>query len=494
MKTYNRQPKRLLNLLLVLLLSLAAGPAALAAGQSPNGVVHASYLPTVSASHSSQVVLDEVIVKLNLLEPGATIEAVNQTYGTTTIRMLAAPGRAIYLLQAPAGVDLDQLVSAMENDARILYAEPNRITDAPEAIGRSGFAWGGFDPTPYNTQYPQTMLGLPAAHAISQGAGVVVAVIDTGVQLAHPDLAGHLTAARIDFVDGDNVPEDEFSGGDDYGAGHGTHVAGIVRLVAPQAQIMPIRVLDTDGRGYSFTVAEAILFAVENGAHVANLSLGMPEMRSDFLEDVIELAAQQGVVVVAAAGNLNSTQKQFPAAAECALGVTAIDPDRIKADFASYGNWVSLAAPGVGIHSTLPVDGYGSWSGTSMAAPFVAGQAALLLSLDPSLDVVQVADLMGGTAVNLNPTNPGYVNQLGMGQIDVIASLLSLQAGNIPDLELLDDDCSEDDDNIVTLRDLVLVANLWGQPAGAPYDQDGDGLITVADIQLIARWWGLPLP
>lgn len=494
MKTDQRQPKRLLTLLLVLLLSVAAGPAALAAGDSPSSVVHASYLPAVSAARSPQIVLDEAIVKLNVLEPGATIEAVNQAYGTTTIRTLAAPGRAIYLLQVPAGIDLDELLNEMANDARILYAEPNRITDAPEAIGRSGFAWGGYDPTPYNTQYPQTMLGLPAAHAISQGAGVVVAVIDTGVQLAHPDLAGHLTAERIDFVDGDNVPEDEFSGGNDYGAGHGTHVAGIVRLVAPQAQIMPIRVLDTDGRGYSFTVAEAILFAVENGAHVANLSLGMPESESDFLEDVIEFAAQQGVVVVAAAGNLDSTQKQYPAAAECALGVTAIDPDRVKAGFASYGNWVSLAAPGVGVHSTLPVDGYGSWSGTSMAAPFAAGQAALLLSLAPGLDVVQVADLMGGTAVNLNPFNPGYINQLGVGQIDAIASLQALQAGNIADLGLLDDDCNEDDDNIVTVGDLVALANLWGQPAGPPHDQDGDGLITIVDIQLTARWWGLPMP
>lgn len=494
MKTYNHLPKRLLTLLLVLLLSFAAAPAALAAGDSPRGAVHASTLQAVSAARSAQVVLDEVIVKLNLQEPGATIDAVNQTYGTTTIRTLAAPGRAIYLLQVPAGVDVDQLVSAMENDARILYAEPNRITDAPEAIGRSGFAWGGFDPTPYNTQYPQTMLGLPAAHAISQGAGVVVAVIDTGVQLAHPDLAGHLTAARIDFVDGDNVPEDEFSGGNDYGAGHGTHVAGIVHLTAPQAQIMPIRVLDTDGRGYNFTVAEAILYAVEHGAHVANLSLGMPEMRSDFLDDVVELATQQGVVVVAAAGNLDNTQQQFPAATECALGVTAIDPDRVKASFASYGGWVSLAAPGVGIHSTLPVDGYGSWSGTSMAAPFVAGQAALLLSLNPNLEVVQVADLMGGTAVNLNPFNPTYLNQLGMGQIDVIASLQALQAGNIPNLGLLEDDCSEDGDTIVTVGNLVQLANLWGQQAGPPYDQDGDGLVTIVDIQLTARWWGLPPP
>lgn len=405
--------------------------------------IHTVFLPLVAGT-VPQTERNEIVVKLNLQQTGATIEAINQTYGTTTIRPLSL-SRAIYLLQAPDGADLEQLAATIMADSRTLYAEPNRPTDAPEAIGRSTFVWGGQDDGPYMGQYAPEMLGLPAAHAISQGAGVIVAVIDTGVQLAHPVLAPHLTTARIDLVDGDDVPEDEFSGGDDYGAGHGTHVAGIIHLVAPQAQIMPIRVLDTDGRGYSATVAEAILFALENGANVINLSLGMP-YASDLLADIIEDATEAGVVVVAAAGNLNSTQKQYPAATECVLSVTAVDANKVKADFASYGSWVLLSAPGVGIYSTLPVDGYGSWSGTSMAAPFAAGQAALLLSLNANLNVVQVADLLGGTAVNLNPFNPGYVNQLGVGLIDVAASLNALQSGNIPNLGLLDDDCADDDD------------------------------------------------
>lgn len=426
------------------LLTAVLNHAPLLAGPEQASGAYKIYLPTAQISAQLTVILDEVVVKLDTQQAGATITAINQTYNTTTIRPLSL-SRAIYLLQAPPGTDIDQLAATMTNDSRIFYAEPNRPTDAPEAIGRETFVWGGQDDGPYNTQYAQEMLGLPAAHALSQGAGMVVAVIDTGVQLNHPDLAPHLTAARIDFVDGDDVPEDEFGDGDNYGAGHGTHVAGIVRLVAPQAQIMPIRVLDTDGRGYSATVAEAILFALENGANVINLSLGMP-YESDLLEDIIEEAAEEGVVVVAAAGNLNSTQKQYPAATECVLSVTAVDPDRVKADFANFGSWLLLSAPGVGIHSTLPVDGYGSWSGTSMAAPFVAGQAALLLSMNPNLNVVQVADLMGGTAVDLNPFNPGYPNQLGVGLINVIASLNALQSGNIPNLELLDDDCADDDD------------------------------------------------
>ncbi len=437
-------PKTLWIIGLALLLIAAVSPQTSSANPTQSNDAHTIFLPSI-ASEPPPAMQNEVIVKLDVQQPDATIAAINQTYGTTTIRPFS-PTRAIYLLQAPAGADPEQLAATMTNDARILYAEPNRATDAPEAIGREAFSWGGQDDGPYNEQYAQEMLGLPAAHVLSQGAGIIVAVIDTGVQLNHPALAPRLTTARIDFVDGDDVPEDEFSGGNDYGAGHGTHVAGIVNLVAPQAQIMPIRVLDTDGRGYSFTVAEAILFAVENGARVINLSLGMP-FQSDFLEDVIEDAAEEGVVFVASAGNLNSTQPQYPAATECVVSVTAVNADRIKADFANYGNWLLLSAPGVGIYSTLPVDGYGSWSGTSMAAPFAAGQAALLLSMNPGLNAVQVADLMGGTAVNLNPFNPSYPNQLGLGLINVAASLNSLQAGIIPNLELLDDDCGDDDDD-----------------------------------------------
>jgi hypothetical protein len=428
---------------LMLLLTAVASQSFANPRQTTNS--YTIYLAAI-ASPLPETALQEIIVKLDVNQPGATIDLINATYNTATIRPLSL-SRQIYLLQVPDGVDVGQLADTMTSDSRILYAEPNRPTDAPEAIGRSAFSWGGPDDGPYDEQYAREMLGLPAAHALSQGAGMVVAVIDTGVQLQHPVLALHLTAARIDFVDGDDEPEDEFSSdGDNYGAGHGTHVAGIIHLVAPQAQIMPIRVLDTDGRGYSATVAEAILFAMEHGANVINLSLGMP-YESDLLEDIIEDAAEEGIVIVAAAGNLNSTQKQYPAATECVISVTAVDADKVKADFASFGDWLLLSAPGVGIYSALPVDGFGWWSGSSMATPFAAGQAALLLSMNPGLNVVQVADLMGGTAENLNPYNPGYPNQLGVGLINIAASLNSLQAGIIPDLELLDDDCADDDDD-----------------------------------------------
>jgi subtilisin family serine protease len=277
--------------------------------------------------------------------------------------------------------------------------------------------------------------------------------VDTGVQLGHPALAAYITQVQADFVDGDGIANDEPNGLDDdrdrqvdESTGHGTHVAGIARLVAPDARIMPVRVLNSDGMGNAFTVAEGILFAVEHGADVINLSLGTTR-ESDLLEDVIEEAAEEGILVIAAAGNLGSSQEVYPAADECALAITSVGQTGALSRFASYGTWVDLAAPGESIYSTFPVDGYAWWSGTSMAAPFAAGQAALLLGYEPDLELEDVADLMGGTAHALDSGGSRHTKRsvIGGGKIDILASLEALASGRIPDTaELLDDDCEDD--------------------------------------------------
>jgi subtilisin family serine protease len=308
------------------------------------------------------------------------------------------------------------------------------------------FEWQmeGFDSAHYYQQPAVQQTQLQAAHNHSQGAGVVVAVLDTGVSLSHPLLAPQLTAVRYDFVDNDLVPEDAFTGQDHNGdgyvdsvAGHGTHIAGIIHNVAPQAQIMPLRVLNSDGQGYTFVLAEAMLFAAEHGANVINLSLGTAEP-SVLLLDVIDQLTAQGVVVVAAAGNLNADTPQFPAAIDCVLAVTAVGYGPLKADFANYGHWVDIAAPGQVIYSTYPMDQFAWWSGTSMATPFVAGQAALLLSADPTLSLADVGRYIGGTAVSIDHANAGYEGQLGYGRIHFDNSLQALSSGSLPPAGPLD--------------------------------------------------------
>lgn len=437
---------------------------------------------------------NEVVVKLDLTA-GVTITDINAAYNTTTTQVLLASA-GIYLLQTSSLDDETELSDLLENDPRLIYAEPNFIGEAPEADPSNVYAWGGdASPQPFTAQYAPGMLNLAWAHDIGQGDGVIVAVLDTGVMLDHPQLAASLTADRYDYVDDDAQPEDASNGLDDDGdgrideaAGHGTHVAGIVHLTAPQAQIMPLRVLDSDGRGNIFLVAEALLFAAEHGADVINLSLGTTR-QSDLLLDVLDDLQDQEIVIVAAAGNLNSDIAQYPAAAQDVLAVTAVDSAGLKSSFANYGNWVSVAAPGEAIFSTFPISGYAYWSGTSMAAPFVAGQAALIRGVAPDLKGQDVETLIRSTAQSLDASNPGHAGQLGAGLPDVGASMGCHWADLWPDdsHDILDNHC----DGAIDVRDITVQAERWGETGdnARPFDHNNDGAVTVADLMLVAARW-----
>jgi len=379
----------------------------------------------------------QVVVKLAPL-PGDGILGINQTYGTSTIASLFNH-QDIFLLQAPPNVNVEQLVQVMANDPRLEYAELNYINETPEDGSTNRiYGWGGQDPAPFRNQDATKTLRLGAAHNFSRGEGMIVAVLDTGAQLDHPALADSLGILGYDFVDNDPIPEDEANGLDDDGDGqvdemygHGTHTTGIVHLVAPEALILPVRVLNSDGRGNNFRTANAILYAADSGADAINLSLGTAHP-SALLGDAVDEAARLGVVVVAAAGNLNATARQYPAAEACAIAVTSVNSHDRKSSFANYGDWIGVAAPGENIYSTFPVSGYAWASGTSMSTPFVAGQAALLRSVNPGLTLDEIGLLIGGTAQSLDKANPAYRGLLGEGLIDIVASLESQAAGSWP--------------------------------------------------------------
>jgi thermitase len=243
---------------------------------------------------------------------------------------------------------------------------------------------------------------LPEAHALTLGSPkVVVAVLDTGVSLSHPELQ-HCLVPGFDFVDiidgasmfigdfigADPVPEDE--------VGHGTHVAGIIagkgiRMpvgVAPRCKLMPVRVLgamERDGRrvgaGLIDNINTAVKWAVDHGAHVINMSLGVRHEGGGLPHDeVIAYARRKGVTVVAASGNGGGEDLFYPGALPHVITVGAADDDGHVAQYSSWGRQVSLVAPGTDIFSTYLENGYALSTGTSHAAPFVAGAAALLRS------------------------------------------------------------------------------------------------------------------
>ncbi|MCM3781791.1 S8 family peptidase [Neobacillus mesonae] len=237
------------------------------------------------------------------------------------------------------------------------------------------------DPFYPGYQYGPQKVQAPAAWDITQSAGGIrIAIVDTGVQLNHPELAGKLLPG-YDYVDWDPNPSD--------GNGHGTHVAGIAAAatnnglgiagMAPLASIIPIRSLDNSGSGLLSSVANGIVYAANNGAHVVNLSLGSPANDS-FLEAAVQYAWDRGAVVIAAAGNENTSSPVYPAYLPGVVAVASVNASDVKSGFSNYGSWVDVAAPGDQIVSTYLGSSFAYLSGTSMAAPHVAGLAALLAS------------------------------------------------------------------------------------------------------------------
>lgn len=406
-------PRRLQALLLMAALGLALS---LSVGAPPRALAD---------SGPSELHEDELIVRL---APGASIDELNESLGTSTVEQYAGDEET-YLLKAPPGADPAALSEALDLDPRLVFAETNAVGSAPEGNPRGIGAWGGLDPAPLLVQPALEQIRLEQAHRVSLGAGVTVAIIDTGAQLDHPALRDFIAPASYDFIDGDSVPTDEPDDLDndedglaDEAYGHGTHIAGIIHTVAPAAQLMVLRVLSAEGNGEVFDVAEAIDYAVAQGATVINMSLGIAE-DTRLLRDAVRRATRAGVVVVASAGNEGADRRQYPAASSCAIAVTSVDQNDLRSDFANYGGWIGVAAPGESIFNSFPTDGYATWSGTSMAAPFVAGQAALIQAVRPSLNVRTIADIIGGTARSLNWKNPHYDDMLGDGRIDLAASV-----------------------------------------------------------------------
>jgi thermitase len=351
----------------------------------------------------------QVIVRL---ADGVAASTVAERYGLIVQQTLLRSANIHLFAVTDKNRDEEALVNQLGNDKEnVVWAELNYRGAIPVADPYDVWKWGGTDPSAFVNQSVFAQIELPPVQFLYKGEGVTVALLDTGVSLDHPQLQGHLIAGR-DLVDDDIEPNDD---GDGIAWGHGTHLAGIIAQIAPRSSIMPVRVLDSNGRGNTFVVAYAIEWAVDQGADVINLSLGTG-YDSHVLRAAVEQAADQGVIVVAAAGNQNSQEAQYPAAYPSAIAVTALDAENRKADFANYNTWVDIAAPGVGITSTVvgpEGNGFASWSGSSMAAPFVSGAAALSRARHPALPSDGIRQLLIESATDISEVNPAYQSQLG---------------------------------------------------------------------------------
>jgi type VII secretion-associated serine protease mycosin len=367
----------------------------------------------------------EVIVRFRK-EPSATeLAQIRTDIGAESVQKL---GYA-YVFKAKTMKTKQLMAYFRQHD--VAYIEPHFLYTANDlsAISppRNTIRMNADVAKPNDTLYGKYQWNLPVIRTesgwqLSKGSNdVIVAVVDTGVDLTHSDLTDRL-------IQGFNAIDNTKPAADD--VGHGTHVAGIIAAsvnnnlgiagLTWNNPIMPVKVLDNSGAGNAYNVAKGIIWATDHGAKVINMSLGN-YAQADFLHDAVKYAYDRDVVLVAASGNDNTSDPGYPAAYPEVVAVAATDSDFQKASFSNFGNYIDVSAPGVNIASTYKNNQYASLSGTSMASPHVAALAALIRSANPALTNKQVMDILRNTASDLG--SAGQDPYYGFGEIDVTRAL-----------------------------------------------------------------------
>ena len=392
----------------------------------------------ISSAVSGQQNRTELIA---ILKGGQSIDQVNQANKTTTLEHIY--GTNIYLLQ-PEG-DETQALRRLRNDPSLEAVELNsaiQLADSEETIfllddseetifllDKKTIFNGVEVPEAYAQQPALSIIEADQVRAISTGAATRIATIDTGVDFNHPALRPWL-AAGVDLVNGTSASE--YDGLiTDTGAsskamipsafGHGTLVAGLIHVVAPNALIVPIKTFDPYGRTSLFKVVQAVYQAIELKADAVNMSFSSGE-DSPALRAAVSAARAAGVAVVSSMGNGGmQTDVIYPAAYNGAYGVSATDFQDRLAPFSNYGKSVSISAPGANVISTAPGGRYASVSGTSFSAPLVSGTIALLASLQ-NRGVAKGA-LVVATAEPIDQKNPGFEKMIGRGRVNARLAL-----------------------------------------------------------------------
>ncbi|MBM3460319.1 MAG: hypothetical protein FJX77_17505 [Armatimonadetes bacterium] len=390
-----------------------------------------------SATHSVRAGEDAPEELVVLLRRTSAAERFRRTYGVRVVEQL--PGAAAYRVAVPAGADPARLLQAMQADRNVISADSNFVSLPAEGTEEGQWTTaldGDRGPRAYQGQAGLPLIRFEQARTVANGSGVIVAVLDTGISHRHAALASQLLPGW-NFTEGnantDDAPQSRDTSGNgrpDEAAGHGTFVAGLVARLAPQARLLPVKILDSDGVGTLWSAVQGIRFAVSRGARVINLSFGLPQ-ETDLLREAIREAKRKGAVVVTSAGNHNSDRPQYPAAHAETLAVGAVDLERRKAAFSNYGDNVDVVAPGVDVVSTFWDGRYAIWSGTSFSAAIVSGQVALVLSRNRSLRWDRVVDLIEDTSHSVDAQNPSYEGELGEdgGLVDVDASVAAAGRG-----------------------------------------------------------------
>lgn len=327
----------------------------------------------------------------------------------------------VHVVDLPAGADEVATMRELRKNRKLKYVELDMAV-APAATVT--------DPN-YGSSWALPKIQAPTAWDSANGSGVIIAILDTGIDSAHPDLSPNL-------VPGWNVYDNNSNTADVHG--HGTWVSGVAAMAANNARgsagvawgakIMPVRIADANAYAYWSTVAQGIYWAADHGAKVVNVSYNGVSGSSAVQSAAQYLRSKGGVVVVAAG---NSGGLESIAANDSLLTVAATDQNDARASFSSYGAYVDLAAPGVSVYTTTVGGGYANASGTSFSSPVVAASAALMLSANNKLAPTDVDRILKTTALDLGTS--GYDQYYGSGRVNAAAAVLAAKQTVVADTQ-----------------------------------------------------------
>ncbi len=349
--------------------------------------------------------------------------SLNGVIGTST----AFGDQRTYRFSFASDEDLAARRAALLRDPRVAFAEPNYYLSIQSVESPEVMPIGPLKPNDeqYKQQWAMPKIGADVTwNTLTTGGPIVVAVLDTGASSTHPELKERLKPGRGFINDDPSTADDN---------GHGTFTAGLIAASGNNsigiagmswgALIMPIKILDKDGLGTVANFAQGILYAVEQGAQIVNVSAGIP-VPSAAMETAVSYATGKGVIVVAASGNKADGVPNYPAAYPNVIAVSASTKDDKVADFSSFGSYVWVAAPGKDIFGTYYKDGdtYAQLSGTSASTPFVSGTIALMLSQRGTLTPKAIREILKATAVDIEAE--GFDPKAGYGRLDTLHAVI----------------------------------------------------------------------
>ncbi|MEE8349890.1 MAG: S8 family serine peptidase [Acidobacteriota bacterium] len=373
----------------------------------------------LQAAEAPQWVSGQILVQHRAGLPPSEFDRILRPYQGRSIRFL--PQLNLHVIELPPEANEAVVARALSRNPHIEFSEPDVLIPPEDILANDLY---------FDAAWHLPMIGALRAWDFSQGTGIVAAILDTGVDPSHPDLSGQL-------VPGWNMYDDNSDTADVYG--HGTMVAGVVAAlsnneigvtsIAWNAQIMPVRISRPDGWATTSTIAAGLVWAADNGADVANISYGVSG--SSAVKSAAEYMRSLNGVVVVSAGNGGAYQATLPSSAMISVSATG-STDTITS-WSTYGEFVDVSAPGVGIWTTSNGGGYSAPSGTSFSSPITAAVVALMMAANPSLSSSQLEDLLVQTADDLG--TEGFDIFYGYGRVNAAAAVELAAGGPVVDSE-----------------------------------------------------------